>query len=141
MEPKRAAPCFAEARRIDLLCDDFEARWMAGERPRLEGFVASLPESLRSDGLRALLVIELELLARENSRPSPDEYQTRFPGQQGLVAEVFAQMRHAEDKETAISGTPTATGSFPEPPISESAAPEPMPARVARFEILAVLGE
>lgn len=141
MEPTRAAPCFANARRIDLLCDDFEARWTAGERPRLETFVESLPESLRSDGLRALLAIELELLARERRMPSPDEYQKRFSGHQHLVAEVFAQVPQAANKDTADSGVSTGTGCFHEQPSPESAAPKPMSTHVGRFEILAVLGE
>src|SRR5262245_24241362 len=142
MEPTRAAPKFTDARRIDRLCDDFEARWSAGEKPRLEGFVESLPETLRSDGLRALLAIECELLAREGRTPVESDYQARFPGHRKLIAEVFASVRSAADKDTSIAGAST-TGKFEQQPatIAASAVSEPPPASIGRFKIVSVLGE
>lgn len=143
MEPTRDMPCFAATRRIDLLCDDFEARWSTGKKPRLEEFVESLPEAIRADGLRALLAVEWELLVREGRTPVVDEYQTRFPEHRSLIAEAFASVRRIGDKDTSVSGGAGATGSFQEQPgtLPASRMSEPPPASIGRFKILSILGE
>src|SRR5207237_10018054 len=44
------------ARRLDQLCDRFEAAWMAGRRPQLERYLGKLPPSMQLELLRELLV-------------------------------------------------------------------------------------
>jgi hypothetical protein len=45
---------------LDEACDRFEASWRAGERPRIEGFLADTTDSLRPALLRYLLAVELD---------------------------------------------------------------------------------
>src|SRR5262245_7394701 len=63
MDPAANSPNLAVARQVDDACDDFERRWREGERPRIEDHVSTLPESMRTSMLRALLSVELELLS------------------------------------------------------------------------------
>ena len=51
----------ADLQRIDVACDQFEAAWRAGERPDLESFLSGDPGLLRTQLLRDLLALELDL--------------------------------------------------------------------------------
>ncbi|HLJ96108.1 MAG TPA: protein kinase [Gemmataceae bacterium] len=72
------------ARRADQICDGFEAAWNSvgttGQRPRIEDFVADVPEADRSALLRELILVEIELRCRAGDTfPRLEEYQARFP--------------------------------------------------------------
>ena len=53
MEPVETRLSFDLERRIDALCDRFEARWAAGDAPRIEDYLRPFPAPLRGDLLLA----------------------------------------------------------------------------------------
>ena len=77
--------------RIDAACDQFEAAWRAGEEPRIEDVLAAAAESERPALLRELIALEAELRRGRGERPSPAEYQGRFPGQSATVDAAFTE--------------------------------------------------
>ena len=74
---------------VDQACDEFEAAWGAGARPRIEDYLGRVPDPGRPALLRALLATELELRRSRSERPEPREYCERFPEQAGLITSLF----------------------------------------------------
>ena len=72
------------ARRIDEVCRRFEAGWRAGSRPRVEDYLAEVPEAGRA-ALRA----ELEALERELRQAD----ETIPPSKTGPIAEASTSAR------------------------------------------------
>jgi serine/threonine protein kinase len=75
--------------RVDAKCDRFEAAWLAGERPRLEEFMGATAGAERDALLRGLLALEIHYRRRAGESPEADEYRTRFPGNDALLALLF----------------------------------------------------
>ena len=68
----------AEERRLDGLCDEFEAAWVTGQNPHLEAFLARLSESDRPLILGELLAIEIHHRRRRGDSLTPREYTERL---------------------------------------------------------------
>jgi hypothetical protein len=65
--------------RIDQACDEFEAAWRAGDRPRIEEFLeADRPRPERLALLSELLLIELFWRKKQGEQTDPREYVERF---------------------------------------------------------------
>jgi hypothetical protein len=47
---------------IDRVCDAFEAELRKGERPRIEDFLAKVPEPVRDGLLQELVGLEIDIL-------------------------------------------------------------------------------
>jgi serine/threonine protein kinase len=123
------------AREGDRVCDEFEAAWRRGERPRLEDAVGDADAPARPWLLRELLRVELAYRRGAGERPVPDQYAqcaALFPDAAALIAEVF--------REASETTAP------PPPRTWEGSADEKSPAaasdwpRVPGYEILAELG-
>src|SRR5205807_10422891 len=73
----------AGARRVDQLCDRFEAAWKAAgsadQRPRIEDYLVEAPEPEHPALLRELIVLEVEQRCRAGETLRLEEYQARFP--------------------------------------------------------------
>ena len=69
----------SEARRVNDLCERFEAAWRSGAEPRIEVSLRELPETAHSALFNELLALELELRCGRGDRPTPTEYLERFP--------------------------------------------------------------
>jgi WD40 repeat protein/tRNA A-37 threonylcarbamoyl transferase component Bud32 len=80
-----------EGRRVDLLCDRFEANWKSGRRPRLERYLGRVPPAVRPVLLRELLGLELEYRRRRGETPAPEDYRGRFPEQAALITAAFSE--------------------------------------------------
>ncbi len=65
--------------RADQECDRFEAAWKAGPRPRLEDYLAAVPEAERPALLRELLPLEIDYRRLAGEQPAAEEYLARFP--------------------------------------------------------------
>jgi|GEM_PF-151894 len=76
---------------IIAVCDRFEAAWRAGQQPRIEDYLAGNPELDRSELLRHLLGVELDLAREAGRTPNPAEYQARFPGLEEQIRSVFGE--------------------------------------------------
>ena len=76
-------------RRLDDAYVRFDAEWQAGRRPRIEDYLDGLSEADRTRLLRDLLAVELEFRRGRGEGPTPEDYETRFPGQSSVIVEVF----------------------------------------------------
>ncbi|MGO9922433.1 MAG: hypothetical protein ACLQIB_48020 [Isosphaeraceae bacterium] len=87
---------FSAQERIDQACDEFEAAWKDGRRPRIEEFLAvDQPRPERLALLRELLNIELFWRKKRDERPEPCEYIDRFPERDECAEVARAFMRAA----------------------------------------------
>jgi len=122
-------PCLssAEARRIDQICDRFEAAWKAGPRPMLEEYLSAAGEPERSVLLRQLLLLDWDFRRRAGDRPAGGDYLARFPGEQALIDAVGREMSVHADDTPWPSGL---EGMLPEAAVSGS----------ARYELLQEVG-
>jgi serine/threonine-protein kinase len=77
------------ARRIDRVCDAFEAAWQAGVRPGIEQYLGDTPEPDRSELFRELLALEVEYRSRHGERPARDDYLPRFPDRAAAIDAVL----------------------------------------------------
>jgi Leucine-rich repeat (LRR) protein len=106
-----ADPSLSIAERVDAACDRFEAEWKAGSRPRIEDYLAAVPESDRQELRQALVAIELELQGRGLADTSVSQSSVR-----------------SDDKVVPVMTVDHVTGS----PQSSTT--------VGRFEIRGILG-
>ncbi len=84
---------FDLAEQIDTACNQFEAAWKQGVRPRLEHYLTAFEEFRQPRILRLLLFLELDYRRKIREEPRPDEYNMRFPGHEQLVDAVFSITR------------------------------------------------
>jgi WD40 repeat protein/predicted Ser/Thr protein kinase len=68
------------ARRVDQVCNRFEAAWKTGTPPRLEDFLSDAPGPERAALLRELVPLEVYYRRARGEDCRPEEYQARFPG-------------------------------------------------------------
>jgi formylglycine-generating enzyme required for sulfatase activity len=78
---------------IERVRAEFEAAWRAGERPRIEGYLAGKSAAYRTALLRAILASELELRTLEGDSPALDDYIERFPTDGETVRSLFVEQR------------------------------------------------
>jgi WD40 repeat protein/serine/threonine protein kinase len=74
---------------IDGPCDQFEAEWRTGRRPRIDDYLQMTPEPARSELFRELLKIEVELRRKAGESPIRPEYTALFPGFTQVIDSVF----------------------------------------------------
>ena len=75
--------------RMDEVCGRFEATWKAGLRPRIEDYLGETASPERSALWHELL--ELVYCRRQGERPTPEEYQARFPARVNLVGKALVE--------------------------------------------------
>lgn len=142
--------------KVDGVCDRFEAAWQAGERPRIENYLQSFSGADRSALLCELVALEVEYRRRLGETPARVEYEKRFAGERFTWSEPL-NARDATPPSTAPPSTiakrpaglletvDAARGSTV--PIGEvektgaTKASGPAAKRLARFELIAVLGQ
>ena len=95
----------SQVQRNDRVCDQFEAAWKAGPRPRFEDFLVEVSLAQRLDLLRELLIVDLDYRRRLGECPTLDEYQAEYPALQldrfaDLFAETSQSMPSAPADET-----------------------------------------
>ena len=65
--------------RFDEVCTRFEKAWLAGQRPRIEDYVAESPGPEKSALLRELIVLDVYHRLSHDESPRPEDYACRFP--------------------------------------------------------------
>jgi serine/threonine protein kinase/formylglycine-generating enzyme required for sulfatase activity len=130
----------ALSERAHDLCWRFEDAWQAGQRPRLEDFLAGIPEPEWSALFRELLFLELAYRRRSRESPSPDEYLRRFPGHAGLVQTVCREAAGADAGPPGKGdGNRSASpDTVPEPRRAETA---DLPPQLGRYRVEKLLGK
>jgi hypothetical protein len=78
------------AQRVDEVCTRFEKAWQDGQQPRLEEYLAGVPEAAYAVLLKELLLIEVAYRRRKGERPQLKEYQLRFPAHTALLQALAA---------------------------------------------------
>lgn len=121
------------ADRVDLLCDEFERRFRAGDMPRIEEYVAAAGEHDGTPLLRELIVVECALRIERGERPLRDEYRSRFSGQTTVVDAAFVE---TEKTLTAVQAQSGAGGGSEQ----DAWVARGLPCEVGDFELLGVLG-
>jgi tetratricopeptide (TPR) repeat protein/tRNA A-37 threonylcarbamoyl transferase component Bud32 len=106
--------------RLEEACCRFEEAWKAGQRPRLEDFVAGPVRAERLALLRELLRLEVYYRRQAGEGPSAADYETRFPGATALLSDLFAA---PPDADRPVSPQPEAedpegTGPELQPPTT-----------------------
>src|SRR5271157_1450048 len=78
--------------RADRVCDQFEAAWKAGTRPRIEEFLTGIPRDEWPDLLRELLILDLHYRRQLGESPTPEGYRAEYPTLElNPFAELFAE--------------------------------------------------
>ena len=100
--------------RITLLnvCDEFEAAWTSGRRPRIEDYLNAWTEPERTALLRMLVPIEIELRKNDAVPAALREYQERFK----KYALVIQDFYRGPVSPTAVDIPFTELGSSAQPP-------------------------
>ena len=75
---------------IDALATPFDRAWMAGQRPRIEDYLAGVEAARRPPLLAELLRVELEYRRAAGEAPAREEYERRLPEHAGVVRAAFA---------------------------------------------------
>jgi hypothetical protein len=151
--------------RLEEVCCRFEQSWRAGQRPRLEDFLADAEGFERQVRLRELLALDVHYRRRAGEAPTVGDYDTRFPDASALWSEVFSVSPEEGDALRAPGTDSTTDGAQlrgPDPrPISldssqarpdeeDSSGPDPASSadassagrfRVRRFHAKGGLGE
>ncbi|MGA2255843.1 MAG: serine/threonine-protein kinase [Thermoguttaceae bacterium] len=65
--------------RANRICDQFEAAWKAGPRPKIDEFLAEIPRAEWPDMLRELLILDLHYRRQIGESPTPEGYRTEHP--------------------------------------------------------------
>ncbi len=118
--------------RIDRLCNRFEEAWLAGNRPKIEEFVAAAPRGEWPELLRELLVVELHYRRQLGESPSLDEYRTAYPALEfAPLAELFATARPS-DRSGVTQVTAHTTQRGPQDPSGNA----PRIGRLGDYELL-----
>jgi serine/threonine protein kinase/tetratricopeptide (TPR) repeat protein len=98
LTPSAAARAFL----LNELCARFEAAWKAAgpldPEPQIEDFLAEADDPERADLLRRLVVLDVEHRRRRGGRPTPAEYEARFPDWSGRLFPGAIHPAEAEEQ-------------------------------------------
>ncbi len=89
---EKTTPLAAQLVQIDRVCDEFEARWRAGERPEIEEYLVRVRFADRGKLLAELLEIELEMRAVGGLGSALADYRNRFVDHLQVVEAVYARI-------------------------------------------------
>jgi Tfp pilus assembly protein PilF len=108
MRPEHPDPndslSLATVKRIDEVCERFEAVWHTGPAPRLEDFLGAAQAWEREALLRELLRVEVDCRQRQGNVPAVDDYAQRFPDHESAIRKAVAaaeRVRKAEEERAA----------------------------------------
>jgi WD40 repeat protein/serine/threonine protein kinase len=96
--------------RVDRVCVRFEAAWKAGQRPRIEEYLAGVEASERPVFLRELLLLDLDYRTKSDEQPPASEYHARFPEDAAVIDAVFRRMCGSRLPPPPASGASSASG-------------------------------
>lgn len=127
-------------KRIDAICDHFEADWVAGKHPALECYISATTAEERAELLRSLLRLEIELSSTKGQAATQESYAARFPDDASIIQSVFQEVQSPSPKSEASADTSVTQDSTSSGKGQSEAARE-TPTKIGRFEILGVLGQ
>jgi eukaryotic-like serine/threonine-protein kinase len=139
----------ADWKRIDTICDRFEAAAREGQRPDLAGFLGDVKGPARERLFRELLALELDACLDRGERPDAQTYRDRFPDHVDAIDEAFvpigldgvtlqAGARRVRSSQSHETGGPKLSEFVPELPRAEL---NPVVLEALRLEGYEVKGE
>jgi hypothetical protein len=127
------------ARRVDEVCDHFEAAWQSARtaeaRPVIEVYLARVAEAERSALLRELVLLEADYRRLGGETPRPEDFLARFPQLDPAWLAAALAARTIPGSRAAASATEAAP-----PPGPGDGAPPPVPASVGGYRLVRPLG-
>jgi serine/threonine protein kinase len=99
---------------IDRICDQFEAAWRRGERPRIEDYLHDVDLPTQRRLLRELLLSEWDCRAAAGEAVRVDEYFLRFAEDKQIVAAAWSRgrARRAAERLPAETAVPQLLGDY-----------------------------
>jgi serine/threonine protein kinase/formylglycine-generating enzyme required for sulfatase activity len=142
----RSLPLSQELR-VNVACDRFEKAWKDGQRPRMEEYLAEVPEPERVPLFGELLALEIELRSNDGDKPTPEEYHWRFGEHIELINAVFANLPSGADSAPPGAGEgattpytpPTGISAVDSGPSLPSGSPL-LPDHIGRYQVVRRLG-
>jgi hypothetical protein len=95
---------FSQQQEFDRLCSEFEQRWRAGERPRIEDYFSKV-SLLRAQLLTELIAAEVDLRFGAGEDVQIDEYHRRFPDDRAAVDAGWAMIANRPPQDPAPAST------------------------------------
>jgi serine/threonine protein kinase len=131
--------------RIDRICEEFESLLKTGKAPRIETYLAELPEDHQSTLLEELLGLELDYRSKAGDSFTSDEYTLRFPEHASSVADLVQSVRgqHLANGRTQDSKprqTPTARNASGSSQTTPRSSGSGEPVRIGPYEIIEPCG-
>ncbi len=128
-------------RRIDMLCDAFEAEWLAGRTPSLEPFLSRVTRDERPALLRELAALEIDYRKQRGETISADEFYQRFPTYREIIAQIFSSQPAPQpgpplEHRHGALGDPTPVGR-----ASDSSNDASKPFTMGQYRLLEKLGQ
>ncbi len=77
---------------IDMVCDWFEAELQRGHTPRIEDLLAEMPESGRTQLLKELVAVEVDMARQRSQSVDIQAYFARFPDDIDVLTALFAEV-------------------------------------------------
>ena len=90
-------------RRIDAICDTFEAAWRAGQTPRIEDQLEKIEAAARPALFKELLLAEWELAEERGTAIKEEDYVARFAEFKDVIRELLGQRKPAARMPEAIA--------------------------------------
>src|SRR2546426_10448816 len=90
-------------RRIDAICDTFEAAWRAGQTPRIEDQLEKIEAAARPALFKELLLAEWELAEERGTAIKEEDYVARFAEFKDVIRELLEQRKPAARMPEAIA--------------------------------------
>ena len=95
--------------RLDVVCDSFEAKWLAGERPDIRDYLEEVSEGERKNLFFELLRMDLEYLQNKGERTNRETYLERFPEYRIEIFRAFsndATWAKMHDGDSTVAAPP-----------------------------------
>lgn len=87
-DPRRPHPTL---QRIDIICDGFEAEWLAGRRPEIRRHLELAAQRDRPAVFVELLRMEIEYRERTGESPAAARYVSQYPEYESFIRQAFGE--------------------------------------------------
>jgi serine/threonine protein kinase len=121
-------------KRVDEICDRFEAAWNTGHKLRIEEILADANQGVQSVLLQELIALEVEFRFKDNDPPLTQDYINRFPGNEVLIEAIFEEILG-----TKLLPIPHASKDQPRL-IGQTKIETRLPERFGRYKVICLLG-
>jgi serine/threonine-protein kinase len=136
---------FGAEREIDQICDNFEDRLLAGERPRVEDYLDQRPEPAWKELLYQLVRLDIDYRRRGGEVPTLADYLPHWPAQADLLEKVLAELPGAAGPDLPSGERltdPQRLSTSPASPTPSDLEPGDLPAGtlLGKYEIVEMIG-